>query len=202
MQAIDRSTGTLARVVLGDRATATSAPGTTPINPLGSAPVQIGVLVPDLDSAMRSARDVAGLAPWMVYTMSAERARTWKYRGQPGTFSMRVGLHGERPQLELVQSLTGPSIYEEWIAERGHGLHHIAFLVDDLRSSVREMEAAGFAAIQQGTGHGLAGDGGHAYFDTLATLGVLVEAIERPLERRPPERWWPAPPEPRDGGNV
>lgn len=172
----------------------------TPINPQGSAPAQIGILVADLDAAMRAARDLAGLAPWMVYQMSAAAARTWEYRGRPGTFSMRAALHGEGPQVELVQPLTGPSIYDEWIAERGHGLHHIAFFVDDLAVSARDMEAAGFTVIQRGTGHGLAGDGGHAYFDTLATLGVLVEAIERPRERRPPERWWPA--EPNQLGEI
>jgi hypothetical protein len=167
-----------------------------PINPQGSAPAQIGILVADLDAAMRAAHDVAGLTPWMVYAMSAAKARTWEYRGRPGTFSMTAALHGDGPQVELVQPLTGPSIYHDWIADRGHGLHHLGFLVDDLATSVRDMEAAGFEVIQQGTGHGLAGDGGHAYFDTVATLGVLLEAIEPPAARRPPDRWWPAEPAP------
>jgi methylmalonyl-CoA/ethylmalonyl-CoA epimerase len=169
-------------------------PSATPINPDGSPPAQIGILVADLDAAMRAARDVAGFEPWMVYEMSAEAARTWEYRGSPGTFSMRVGLHGAGPQLELVQPLSGPSIYDEWIGTRGHGLHHIGFFVDSLAAAVRAMNAAHFPAIQGGTGHGLGGDGGHAYFDTLGAFGFLVEAIERPAERRPPERWWPAPP--------
>jgi methylmalonyl-CoA/ethylmalonyl-CoA epimerase len=166
----------------------------TPINPRGSDPAQIGILVADLDAAMRAARDVAGLSPWMVYEMSAAAARTWEYRGRPGTFSMLAALHGESPQVELVQALTGPSIYDEWITDHGHGLHHIAFLVDDLAVSVADMGGAGFPVIQQGRGHGLAGDGGHAYFDTLESLGILVEAIERPVDRRPPDRWWPAEP--------
>jgi hypothetical protein len=49
------------------------------------------------------------------------------------------------------------------------------------------MERIGYRLLQAGIGHGLHGDGGFAYFDTEPDLGVILEAIERPAERRKPD---------------
>jgi methylmalonyl-CoA/ethylmalonyl-CoA epimerase len=139
-------------------------------------------------------RATSGLAPWMVNTMSAARAHTWEYRGRPGAFSMRAALCGEGPQIELLQPLEGPSIYHDWVGEHGWGIHHFGFFIGDLDACIAQMAARGFPVIQQGRGYGVDGDGGYAYFDTQAGPGALLEAIERPRERRPPDGWWPAPP--------
>jgi hypothetical protein len=154
----------------------------------------VGILVPDLNAAMAGLRSTLGLQPWMLNTMSADRARVWEYRGAEGAFSMRAALCGESPQLELLQPLDGPSIYHDWLEQHGWGLHHLGFFVTDLDTTIRDMAALGFAVIQQGRGYGLAGDGGYAYFDTHLRVGMLMEAIERPQVRRPPDGWWPAPP--------
>jgi hypothetical protein len=49
------------------------------------------------------------------------------------------------------------------------------------------MEAKGIEAIQDGAGFGVDGDGAFAYFDTSTTLGMLVEAIQRPTRRTDPD---------------
>jgi methylmalonyl-CoA/ethylmalonyl-CoA epimerase len=165
-----------------------------PTFPLGPKPGQIGFVVPNVDAAMADLRVTSGLVPWMLNTMSAARAVSWEYRGAPGTFSMRAALCGDDPQIELIEPLDGPSIYHEWVAECGWGMHHFGFFIHDIEARIAEMGALGFPVIQQGRGYGAAGDGGYAYFDTRRRLGTLVEAIERPRDRRPPDAWWPAPP--------
>jgi methylmalonyl-CoA/ethylmalonyl-CoA epimerase len=52
------------------------------------------------------------------------------------------------------------------------------------------MSDAGYPVLQMGTGYGVDGDGGFAYFDTLAATSVVFEAIEVPARRRPPEDIW------------
>jgi methylmalonyl-CoA/ethylmalonyl-CoA epimerase len=42
-----------------------------------------------------------------------------------------------------------------------------------------------------GKGFGAEGDGGFAYYDLLAELGLWVELIEAPAVRHPPERVYP-----------
>ena len=44
---------------------------------------------------------------------------------------------------------------------------------------------------QTGGGYGLDGDGGYAYFDTVASFGVILELIEVPKRRREPDFVWP-----------
>jgi methylmalonyl-CoA/ethylmalonyl-CoA epimerase len=45
--------------------------------------------------------------------------------------------------------------------------------------------------IQSGRGYGRWGDGGYAYLDTEESLGMILELIEVPRERVPPEREFP-----------
>lgn len=162
--------------------------------PLSGVPDQVCLLVPDLDVAMAALRTASGLEPWMLNTMHPGRATLWRYRGAPGSFSMRSALFGQTPQLELVQPLDGPSIYHEWAESGKWGLHHLGYFVDDLDNCIEQMTALGCEVIQEGRGYGLNGDGGYAYFDCQVALETIVEAIERPARRRPPDGWWPAPP--------
>lgn len=101
-------------------------------------------------------------------------------RGAPAAFSMRLAFHGNAPELELIQPLAGPSIYDEWLAAGAGGLHHLAVAVTSLERATAAMERAGFVTLQAGRGFVPAGRGGFAYFDTAAALGYLVEAVELP----------------------
>ena len=76
--------------------------------------------------------------------------------------------------------------------QRGEGLHHLGFWVDSLTEAAAEFTASGYEAIQTGAGYGLDGDGGYAYFDTSAELGVILELIEVPKRRREPDFVYPA----------
>jgi hypothetical protein len=86
-------------------------------------------------------------------------------------------------QLEIIESLDGPNIYEEFLAGHGEGVHHFGVRVPDLRASVAEMESRGYVVIQAGYGTGTQGEGGFAYFETDGPLGALIELIELPRQR-------------------
>lgn len=53
------------------------------------------------------------------------------------------------------------------------------------------MVSAGYDLLQSGHGYGLDGDGGFAFFDTIDDFGILLEGIEVPRRRRPPDGVWP-----------
>jgi hypothetical protein len=76
----------------------------------------------------------------------------------------------------------GPSIHADWLAERGEGFHHVAYVVESVAAVTAEMEAAGHPAIARIHAFGAAGDGAAAYYDTADALGFLVEAVEPPGE--------------------
>jgi methylmalonyl-CoA/ethylmalonyl-CoA epimerase len=85
----------------------------------------------------------------------------------------------------------GPSIHADWLADRGEGLHHVGVIVDSLVQAVAAMSRGGYPVIQSGAGFGTDRDGAYAYFDTVADLGLVVEAVEPPDRMPEPAFVWP-----------
>jgi methylmalonyl-CoA/ethylmalonyl-CoA epimerase len=151
---------------------------------------QVGIIVTDLERSVAAYHALLGLASWSVYTYGPGFVQDLTYRGAPGAFSMRVALSASNPVVELIQPLTGPSIYDEWLEHHGEGLHHVAVQVPAIRDAVSAAAGAGFEVIQSGRGYGARGDGGFAYLDTYEQLRIIVELLEFPAERQPPEEVW------------
>jgi methylmalonyl-CoA/ethylmalonyl-CoA epimerase len=173
-----------------ERMTSADAAPVVPLVAAGRAqPDQVGIIVPQIEAALpaygRGGR-------WSIWTYGPETLSRQLYRGAGGRFAMRLALSATVPQVELLEPLQGPSIYHEWIDAHGYGLHHLGYVVDRVADAVDEMERAGYELLQLGVGSGVDGSGGFAYFETSAALGFIVEAIERPAQRRPPEHVWPA----------
>ncbi len=151
----------------------------------GHPPQQIGLVVSDLDAALRKYVEILGMAPWICLTHGPDTVPRLEYRGRPASFSMRAALSASTPQIELIQPLTGPNIYFDWMETHGEGLHHLAYDVASIDDGIAEMRDLGYALIQYGAGYGLDGDGAFAYFDTEADLGTIIELRVPPLRRAP-----------------
>lgn len=162
------------------------------IDALGGRPIgQVGILVSDLERALERYSTLWGLGPWSGFAYGPDTVPALTYRGEPGRYSVRIALAGQSPQVELMEPLTGPSIYHEWLESRREGLHHVAVMVASLHEAIGSMQAAGYDVLQSGSGYGLDGDGGFAYFDTEGDFDIIIEAIEVPSRRRPPDFTWP-----------
>ena len=154
---------------------------------------QIALVVRDLDAAMSGYWTLLGIGPWKVYTYGPPLVPTMTYRGRPQTYRMRLALTqvGDL-MLELIQPLSGESIYQEHLDRKGEGLHHVGVFVPSFDEAVSEAIRRGYAVLQSGRGYGRWGDGGYAYLDTEDSLGLILELIEIPRERVPPEVEFPA----------
>lgn len=154
---------------------------------LGGSVSQIGILVRDLEEGLARHSAWAGEGPWRIFTYGPETVpRSW-YRGAPGEFVVRIAIGPQTPQVELLELVTGPSVYDGY----REGLHHLGFWVDSLDEAIAAMAAEGYETVMGGAGYGLDGDGGFAYFDTARDLGIILEAIEVPRRRREPDAVWP-----------
>ncbi len=151
-------------------------------------PGQVAFIVPTIGEGIRmwgaSGHTQAG---WKVWTYGPDMVSNMTYRGCRSDHSMILAMSGVDPQIELIQPLDGPSIYHDWIRERGHGFHHFGLYVDDVDAVTPSMEDAGYPMVQSGRGMGADGSGAYAYFDTTDRLGIYLEAIEVPVLRRPPQ---------------
>lgn len=153
---------------------------------------QIALVVRDLDAAVRRYWETLGVGPWRMYTYGPPLVREMTYRGRAQEYRMRLALAQVGSLvIELLQPLSGDNIYVEHLDRKGEGLHHVGVFVPSFDEAVAEAQRQGFAVLQSGRGYGRHGDGGFAYLDTEALLGVIVELIEVPRERVPPEAEFP-----------
>lgn len=144
---------------------------------------QVAYLVPDLEAAVEDWNATLGTREWLTWRYGPTTLPRLGFRGEPGQFEMRIALTAEAPQVELIQPVSGPSIYHEWIAKRGYGPHHIGRFVVDIETSIDALRASGVEPTQWGAGYGLDGDGGFAYYEFGPEGGTVVELIEPPSRR-------------------
>jgi methylmalonyl-CoA/ethylmalonyl-CoA epimerase len=142
---------------------------------LGGRVFQVGIVVSDLDAALRRHAGIFGDSRWRVYTFGPTGDHV--YRGEPASFSVRLALNDASPQMELIQPLEGPSIHRDWLSERGEGFHHLGVIVPSMAEATAAMKTLGCPVIQSGTGFGVAGDGEFVYYDASTSLGMIVEAV-------------------------
>jgi len=154
---------------------------------------QVAFVVRDLEATMRTFWEDFRIGPWSLYVFQPPRVQDMTFRGQRQDFRMRVAftMCGET-QIELVQSLEGPNLYEEFLAQCGEGVQHLGIHVTDMAEATRHMQGLGYDVIQSGRGYGVRGDGAFAYFSTGERLSTLIELIQLPAERFPPDAVYPS----------
>lgn len=157
------------------------------------APIrQVALVVRDLDAAVRHWWHVLGVGPFSAYTLAPPRLRDCVYHGERVDFSLRhaLGWSGET-QIELVQPLSGPSIFADHLARHGEGLQHLGRYVDDHPAAVKDLLDRGFRPLQSARGFGAEGDGAFAYFEPPDGHGLVVELISAPRVRIEPTFVYP-----------
>lgn len=153
---------------------------------------QVAIVVKDLDKTVKQYHDVFGIGPWHFYTYEKPLVKKMSFRGKPADYSMRIALSYFGPsRIELIEVKHGGSVYQDFIDEHGYGIQHLGFRVDDMQSALQQAEEAGFKMIMDGSGFGPDGDGHYAYLDTESDFGTMIELIETPKRRYPPEKIYP-----------
>ena len=102
---------------------------------------QVAVVVRNLDSAMAEYLKL-GIGPWDVYTYGPHRMPKMTYRGMEQGYVMKLALaYVGSTMYELIESIDGPNVYEEFLEARGEGLHHLGYSVPDIYAEIERMEA-------------------------------------------------------------
>ncbi len=161
-------------------------------SPLLVPPIkQCAIVVRDLDEAVARWTQHLGIGPWTAYRLESSRLKDMRYRGEQAEFSLRHALawQGEL-QFELIQPLSGPSIFADHLEAHGESLHHVGKYVDDHPAAVAEAIAKGFTELQAARGFGAEGDGAFAYFQPPG-VPLIVELISAPHVRIEPEFVYP-----------
>ena len=88
---------------------------------------QIAVVVRDMKSALKSYTETLGWGPWSVFEYAPPLLHDTRVRGEAVEYRM-IGAETSVDGLgfELIQPVSGPSIYQEFLDTHGEGVQHIA----------------------------------------------------------------------------
>ena len=125
----------------------------------------ISIAVKDLEEAMSIYSDILGLESKGTEVIEEQKTII-------ATF-----LVGE-VKIELVQSTQPDGPVGKFIEKRGEGMHHIAFRVENIDESLKELSARGVKLIDKKARIG-AGGAKIAFIHPKDMKGVLIELVER-----------------------
>ena len=85
--------------------------------------------------------------------------------------------------VELVQPTRPDSPVGKFLQKRGEGFHHVAFQVEDLKASLKELKENGVELIDEEPRIGVGGTR-MAFVHPKDAHGVLTELVELPADKR------------------
>jgi catechol 2,3-dioxygenase-like lactoylglutathione lyase family enzyme len=128
----------------------------------------VGIAVHDLDEAKRRYASELGIDPWATFDGEFEGI----YRGEKIVLAARVGYaQSGAGYVELVQPTKGEWTASVFLAERGEGVYHLGYWVDDLAWTLRRAAELGYPTDI------VSAQGGFAYLDATRSAGVHIELV-------------------------
>lgn len=143
----------------------------SPYSYIASGFHQIAFVVKDIRAGQKFFNEHLGVPRFYLFNDVKIEERT--YRGGEGNFRAHIALaYAGEAQIELIEHLSGESIYKEFLEKKGEGLHHLGFIVNDYEKAIGDFARNGYPVVQSGRiGQGTR----FAYFDTEAAIGSIME---------------------------
>jgi hypothetical protein len=146
----------------------------TPV--LAPAFCQIAWVVRDIALAEKFFIDAIGIPRFMHIENLSAKDTEGTYRGKPGDWvcHLYIAYAGET-QIELIQPVSGASMFQESLDRHGDAVQHVAYWLDDSEydAAAARLESAGYPQIQS-LRLPFARVG---YFDTRRAMGVVTEVV-------------------------
>lgn len=132
---------------------------------------QLGYVVSDIEKTCQYYESTFGMKFSDVIEVDMEGAIL---RGKPISTKIKVAfVQSGDIQLELIQPVEGENPYTEFLAEKGDGIHHLAFQVEDMGAAKADMASKGFEPLY----HHDMGVMEFAYYDTSEPGGTMIEFL-------------------------
>ena len=137
--------------------------------------VQVGIVVKDLDHATRLLTELFGIGPFRFIEWPNRPDSKYYFRGKEEQIKIRQAFtQVGHLELELIQPLEGEkNAYYEFLQQKGGGIHHILFEVENMDETVRNLAGHQVEVLQAGTG--IRPGTKWALLDTQALIGFLLE---------------------------
>ena len=137
---------------------------------------QVAWVVRDLAAAEKFFVDTIGIKRFMHMDKLAAKDTEGTYLGKPGNWvcNLHIGCAGDT-QIELIQPVSGASMFQESLDRHGDAVQHVAYWLDDADydAAAAHLQASGYPQIQ-GFRLPILRVG---YFDTRRAIGVVTEIV-------------------------
>jgi 4-hydroxyphenylpyruvate dioxygenase-like putative hemolysin len=136
----------------------------------------ISIVVKDIGEAVKFYTSI-GIGPFTDYPPMKEYVKL-KVPDTEGFYNLMIKVARCGPvQLQLIQPGEGESLYKDFLREKGEGVYHIGFVVDDIDQADAEAGKLGLEALSIGRRE----DGsGFSYLDTAQKAGVTLLIRQSP----------------------
>lgn len=124
----------------------------------------LGIAVSNMDAANALYQNLLGYAPYKTELVETEGVKTSFFKC------------GES-KIELLEATNEQSPIKKFIEKRGEGIHHIAFLVDNIKEEVLRLKKQGFILLNEKPRKG-ADNKWVVFLHPKSTGGVLVELCQ------------------------
>lgn len=159
--------------------------------PVFTETLQIAMVVRDLEATMRTYVEDYGIGPWQIYEFRPDNVARLGEDGPEIDSACRLALTRVGSVFwELIQPLDDRSIYAEFLASKGEGVHHVAVGGRGFEETLAVTRANGRRVIHGGVYDGAT----FAYLSTDEDLKVVTEIFDWPdgLEQEPDAVYPPA----------
>jgi 4-hydroxyphenylpyruvate dioxygenase-like putative hemolysin len=155
------------------------------VKPVFTNVLQVGMVVKDLDQAVKNYADKYGIGPWKYYTFDSTTVSNMSIREKKTDYAMRLAVCDiGNVQWELIQPTDDKTLYAEFLKEHGPGLHHCAFDIENYEEVMKTMRSKGKMVVQEGTWFGMT----YTYAGNEDDLNLITE-----FYNIAPEFEWPEP---------
>ena len=137
---------------------------------------QVAWVVKDIRLAEKFFVETMGIRRFMRMENLSAKDTEGTYLGKPGNWVCHLYLaYAGDTQIELIQPVSGESMFQESLDRHGDAVQHVAYFLDDSAydAAVAHMESSGFPQIQSFR-LPIARVG---YFDTRPAIGVVSEIV-------------------------
>ena len=138
----------------------------------------ISIVVRDAQKTQKYYESI-GIGPWMDYPPMKEYVKI-NVPDENGFYNLKIKCVQIGPvQLQLVEPGEGDSLYKDHLEEKGEGVFHIGFEVNDISATDAKIEAMGLNVLSSGRREN---GSGFSYLDTASEAGVVLLVRQSPPE--------------------
>ena len=138
--------------------------------------MQLGIVVPNLEAAVRAYEEQFGIGPWEFMEIGPENAENVLVDGKPAEWRSRIAMTMIGDVMwELIEPQDENDMFGKFLAQRGGvgGVHHVAVQTPDFRQTLADQRARGGQSTLSGSFTGIEVH----YLDSAPAIGVILEVF-------------------------